>query len=743
MRHAALTTALLALTVLTVPLATPLGAQSRERDEIERPEVVDLEFVGVKSVDEDELRESIATDESHCESTLQLPLCWISKSPYWYQREYLDRTELARDLLRIRVFYWRRGYRDVRVDTTVVQKGQDDVAVTFAVVEGEPTVLDRVEVVGPDSILPERPVRRVESLSKEPFNLLRLDSALVALRQALWERGYADAVITDTVGLIVGRRAADLVVAVAPGPRATVDSIIIRGNEQISEETIRNSLAVQEGDVYRRSAVQTSQRNLYQSQLFRTALVDVPGEQDSSKVLVVTVDEAPLHSARVAGGVSTIDFVQAEASWTDYNFLGHARRLQLRGGLANLFAEQLQGRSGFVDIDGLTLDSESMDPYLRPNWQVGADFTQPWFGSFRNTIGAAAFWRRRSAPGVYIDRGYGASATFTREVAIRAPVSATYQFEVTQLDRAGDVYFCVIFGACDTETVDAMREARRLSPFALTGIVDRSNDPFSPSAGYRASAALEHASAATLSDFRYNRASAEGAVYRRFGRAVLATHARAGWVDALGSTADVLDVSSGAAIVHPRKRFYAGGSRSVRGFGENQLGPRVLTIPVPDAGEDAGLAKRFADACLEARDETACSAVLAGIGAGAFNPRPVGGNSVLEGNVEFRFPIWGAIEGAAFVDGALVGNGDITAFADAMGAVTPGVGIRYVTPVGPIRVDMGYRPDLTQRLAVYTETTDPGGRTELVQIGWREYNANAGSGFLDRLVLHFSIGQAF
>ena len=42
----------------------------------------------------DVLRESIATDESRCNSALQLPLCWISKSPYWYTREYLDRTEL-------------------------------------------------------------------------------------------------------------------------------------------------------------------------------------------------------------------------------------------------------------------------------------------------------------------------------------------------------------------------------------------------------------------------------------------------------------------------------------------------------------------------------------------------------------------------------------------------------------------------------------------------------------------------
>jgi hypothetical protein len=75
--------------------------------------------------------------------------------------------------------------------------------------------------------------------------------------------------------------------------------------------------------------------------------------------------------------------------------------------------------------------------------------------------------------------------------------------------------------------------------------------------------------------------------------------------------------------------------------------------------------------------------------------------------------------------------------------VTPGIGVRYITPVGPVRVDIGYRPDLTQPLAVYTETIGADGRSELVQIGERDYNANAGRSFLDRLVLHFSIGQAF
>ena len=84
-----------------------------------------------------------------------------------------------------------------------------------------------------------------------------------------------------------------------------------------------------------------------------------------------------------------------------------------------------------------------------------------------------------------------------------------------------------------------------------------------------------------MSDYRYNRVSGEYRRYKAFGRhAVLAWRMRGGWVKALESASEALTgkVSATNSILHPRKRFYAGGAQSVRGYGENQLGPRVLTI---------------------------------------------------------------------------------------------------------------------------------------------------------------------
>src|SRR3569623_1240213 len=79
---------------------------------------------------------------------------------------------------------------------------------------------------------------------------------------------------------------------------------------------------------------------------------------------------------------------------------------------------------------------------------------------------------------------------------------------------------------------------------------------------------LEHASAFSASDYRYNRATVDVATYMSVLRSsVLALHARAGIVRALGSTATALGVADAEDVLHPRKRFYAGGSQSVRGYG--------------------------------------------------------------------------------------------------------------------------------------------------------------------------------
>ena len=767
--------ALLAAACAAPVLPTPAGAQrgpERKRDELESLEITNLRLRGVKAVDEDELRKSIATDESGCKSLIYQPICLFSKSPAIYRHVFLDREEMARDILRIKVFYFKRGYRETQVDTAVARAGRQRVEVTFRITEGPPTVVDSIAVVQDSAVLDDKQLRRDVRLGRgDALDLLRLDSSVVRLHQALWERGFADAVIDTAVRVDAEARRASITITIDPKWLTRVGSIVVRretGDNEVSDRTILNSLSVRPGDIYVRSEVLRSQRSLYESNLFTRASIVVPPQGDSLKEIEVSVREAPLREVRTSLGFSTADFGVATARFTNYNFFGGARRLTVSGGVGNLLARQFI-RSGLgydyqehVGDDPASSFAGNFDPFYEPTWQGSVDLTQPWFLSPRNTIGASAFAHRRAAFGVFIDRGFGAQTSFTRELMARTPASATYRYELSRVE-AGDVYFCVNFGVCDVANISALRGRQSLSPFTLSGQTDRTDDPFSPASGMRADLIVEHASAFTASDYRYNRAFANASVYRRVRtRGVIALRVQAGWARALSSTERALGVSPTgadeaiqASILHPRKRFYAGGAQSVRGFGENQLGPRVLTIPaarlVEALGCDLSTAAGRAACDVNKRGtdpETGETEPL--LSDREFTPRPLGGNVLLGANAEFRFPIWKQLGGAAFVDAAIVSQGSLRDATKGTGAITPGIGARYYSPVGPIRVDLGFNPVLSQDLIVVTEQVVNGTR-QIVQLpgNQRRTYAPARTGrtalsrALNRVTLHLSIGQAF
>ena len=740
----------LVATGLLLGAAPVLRAQSAADDQHEDPEVTRLTIRGVKAVDVSELQNSISTTASACRSLLLRPFCFISKSHLFYERKYLDRKELQRDVLRIRVFYWKRGYRQAGVDTVVAPRGSG-VQVTFRVTEGRPTIVRKIAVGPQTDVLSARDIRRSVSLhAGKPLNLLMLDSSLLSLSNKLWERGYADAVVAvDTIAVDDSAYMADVGIVIDPRWKATVAELRITGNEVITPKTIRNSLTLREGDLFRRSDVIASQRNLYESGLFRHAAILVPPQGDSTKIVEVQVREAQLREARISAGFNTADFVQVDGLFRHYNLFGGARRFELTGTVGNLLAAQLNNTSIFKNtLEDVSDDERST--FEQPTWQASAQIRQPWFQSPRNTLALGVFAHRRALPNVFIDRGMGANLTFTREVAIRTPASATYQFALTRVE-AGDLYFCVYYGVCDTTSIRAQRSRQRLSPVALTASVDRTNEAFSPSSGILGTVSLEHASGLTVSDYRYNRASADLSAYYRMGRGVLAVHGRAGIVRALNSTGTALGFAGGQAddVLHPSKRFYAGGSQSVRGYGENQLGPRALTIPASKLATLVGCDTSFATISQCLANGPVCtkycgtdSATFSALKDRDFVPRPLGGTSVLEGNVEYRFPIWRALGGAAFVDAAFVGSAGLLQLASGDGAVTPGLGIRYKSPVGPIRVDVGYNPGIAEDLPVYTAVTNAKGQKQIIALdAFRRYDPV--QSFFDHLTFHFSIGQAF
>lgn len=722
----------------------PAAAQDPADDPT--PLIEDLEFEGLEAIKETELETTLHTDETRCRIFLLEPLCAITKNHLFEARRYLDREELKRDVLRIRVFYWLRGFRHARVDTTVVSSGRG-VDVTFKITEGPPTLIDTVAVTQTRDPVSLADLRRWGLPSKgDRIDMTRLDSLRSHVRRKLWDEGRGNAEVHDTVRVIDTLSVA-LNVTIDPGPVTRVDTVLVEGNEKVSDRTVRRLVAMREGDLYRRAELLEAQRRLFRSDLFRQMMLTSPDSADSLKTIVVEVREAPMRSIQAGGGFNTVEFGQLLGNLTLYNFKGTARRVELRSAVGNLFAQQFYGKRFFGSAAPLGVGGEIDDAFLQPTWQASASMTQPWFFSTKNSIGVSVFSNRRSVPGIVIDRGTGGSATFTRTIKNNAPLSLTYRYERSRVD-AGELYFCAGFGYCRDPIINALRTPNSLSPLVITLNADRTDDPLMPTTGYTARFDAEHASAITVSDWRYHRIEADVTPYLKMGNRTLVVRAHAGWVKALESTLTSLGLGdSGAGILlHPRVRFYGGGARSVRGYAEGQLGPRVLTIDPSKLTTDADTS-RGAACTLASLADASCDPNVAS--SSEFVPRPVGGNTLLEGTLEYRIALTPNLGGAVFVDAGRIGASEAQARVNSRTAITPGVGFRYLSPIGPVRLDLGWRPKRTEDLPVITQIREEDGTLRLVELNtMKRYDETEGhGGFLgaiaSRLQLHLYIGEAY
>src|SRR3954462_6076416 len=146
--------------------ALPSAARAQSKvnsNPVETPEIKHLALNGVTSVDPLDLEKSIASVATQCRSVLYTPFCRIFGGRF-LRKEYLDRDEIARDMIRIRVYYWRRGFRAAEVDTTITKVGEHQVDVAFNVVEHDPTIIRKLQIEYDAGLLREKRVRKMTLL---------------------------------------------------------------------------------------------------------------------------------------------------------------------------------------------------------------------------------------------------------------------------------------------------------------------------------------------------------------------------------------------------------------------------------------------------------------------------------------------------------------------------------------------------------------------------------------------------
>ncbi|MGH7699226.1 MAG: BamA/OMP85 family outer membrane protein [Gemmatimonadales bacterium] len=688
----------------------PVAAAAQDQARVVRG----LEFVGNRALDDVTLSVAIATTNSSV---------W-ARSPYlrWIglgEKRSFDEVEFRRDVVRLVLLYRQSGYMNAVVDTTVRRTARD-VHATFRIHEGEPVRVTRFEVTGVEGIAdPELLKRDLPLRVGDPFNRFLLLASADTIVARLQDRGYPYAEVLRSFDSDAEELRAEVALEALRGPRMRIGTVEIQGLEDIDTSTVRRMLSLAPGNLYRRRDLFQSQRDLYGMDVFRSVnveLVDsVPPRDpaDTTVRVLVRLVEGPRHAVRLGAGYGSLDCFRAQGAWSAHDFLGGARTLTVSGRVSKLgVGHPLDSKFG--DEVCKQLEEDRTSDTL--NYNVGVTLEQPAFLSPRHRASVGVFAERRSEFKAYTREAIGVNLGVTFNAQRVLPLTLGWSYARTRTS-ADPAQFCRDFTVCDLEDQEFLRAERPFAAVTLTGVRDRTNSPLDPTRGSLLTGTLMYASTLVGSDtlYQFNRGEVEFARYYPIGRrSVFAWRIRGGTIVPQRITLEGLETET---FVPPDQRFYAGGPNSVRGYGRNELGPLVyVTRSIEVTGTDT----TFNDV----------------------RAAPTGGNTALVLNAELRVPspLWPQrMRLALFVDvGRVWDRGNEILSLDSL-RVTPGLGLRVATPLGPVRLDVAYNGYPPTPGKLYLQTA-----TSLVELRPEHpLDPEPPDGLLRRLVLQFAVGQAF
>lgn len=273
-------------------------------------------------------------------------LFWIER-----ERDVYDANLVARDLERIERYYRAHGYYDVKVVAARVETvGERQVEIEVHVTPG-PRVTVRKVTSDPRVALGEAAFiyKAIPTLAVgQPFEEHELDLLKARIEDKLREAGFAYVKVRTRGTVDLNARAADIEIEVDPGRRARFGKVRVVGLSQIPERKVRALLSLHEGDQYSVTEQEDARKALEDLDLFSRVEVtpDLSDPNVSDVPIIVTLQEDKLRKLTLGGGTQ-IDSLQVEAhlrsGWEHKNFLGGARRFEISGkGGAVAFPNRLQ-----------------------------------------------------------------------------------------------------------------------------------------------------------------------------------------------------------------------------------------------------------------------------------------------------------------------------------------------------------------------------------------------------------------
>jgi outer membrane protein assembly complex protein YaeT len=582
-----------------------------------------------------------------------------SKLP-WGTKRYFSREQFEADLKRIVAFYTDRGYPEARVTSFDVDLSDDQnsVAISVTIDEGLPVTVERIVFEGFEP-LPDDHRRALDTRLPltvgAPVDRALLQASREATLDELRDHGYPYASVRVAEAAGSTERQRVITFRADAGPLAHVGEIQVSGNATVSEDVIRRQLTFRPGDLFRQSRLQESQRKLYGLELFQFANIEPIGLETKSATVPVRVTVTRSDHKKVNFGVG---YGTEEKARTEIDW----RHVNIFGGAQTL---------------GVFARYSSLDRGAR------LTFREPYFFSPRWSIGLnGQYWQARE-PAYDLDTT-GGRVTLTRQFARGGgsvlagrpamALSFTYANEWESYSIAPDILLDISLRdeliALGLDPTRGGEHSGQRSALSLDASRNTTDNLLDARRGYVASIHVEQAGSFLGGSYDYREITGEGRVYQRLGNfAVLAAQARAGNINADGDP---------TVRVPFFKRYFLGGATNLRGWGRFEVAP------------------------------------LSGGGL------PIGGTRFANASVELRAPIWGDLSGVLFVDAGNVWADPDGLIGDTIGwRYDAGPGLRYQTPIGPIRVDVGYQLNPIPNLFEIT------GKKQR------------------RFRFHFSIGQAF
>ena len=671
----------LALAAVCVMLACAHSGDKPAGPVIER-----LELQGVRQVSKREIEKRIAT----------------AATGWWWPfatKQYFDPVTWESDLQRIERFYESRGFYQARIvsDTVTPTKargknaaadknaaagattattastktppsggvseetrGSGGVALKAVVSEGSPTRVAAVRIDGLDdagALSPDERDRVEHDLGPRPGNILvedRWNAAKGELEARLRKLGFAEAKVEGRALVDVTTQQASLLLVARPGPRYRFGDIEVRLGPRSALSPVwiweQVRLAAPEGQLFSDEALIEAQRRVFAMGLFAVAKVTAgtPDPRAARIPIVVEAREAPFRTLKAGVGVQ-IDEIRNEGrlilEWSNRNFEGGMRRLTAHAEagwafIPNAYAvvsndTAAGARNGPIARLGLELEQPRFlsRPALRARASLDLERTlEQSYDAIGARLATGVIWQPRSSFSIYPT--YNLQGYWLNGPAISSASAAP-----------------LTLGCAETAT----------SCFILLSYLeqaitwDRRDSPLEPRNGFYASLSLQEGGGPLGGDFAYLRVLPDLRGYVSLidgDRLTLAARLRVG---------ELLPNGGQSAVV---TRFFGGGGISMRGFNDRRLSP-LLLAPPPS------------------------SSLIAG--APALLTLPIGGDGMIDGSFEARFRLTQSLVLAVFSDYGQVTQGRIGPDDVSSLLWAVGIGLRYRTPVGPIRVDLARR----------------------------------------------------